>query len=99
MTKLRRPWQQASLNVFLTRAILNDPGKNQLRKMWLGWSTQVHGVHSQSWTSRLLLYHPFGAHISWRRYCKQGKEKYMSLIASLDSIIRTNTNPGHDTLS
>ena len=34
MAKLRRPWQQASLSVFLMKVILDGPGKKGLRKMW-----------------------------------------------------------------
>ena len=33
VAKLYRPWQQVSLSVFPTRAILNGPGKKRLRKM------------------------------------------------------------------
>ena len=35
VTKLCHPWRQASLSVFLTREILNGPGKKRLREMWL----------------------------------------------------------------
>ena len=52
VAKLYRPWQQALLNVFLMRAILNGPGKKPLRKMWFLQPTQVRDVHSQSWMSR-----------------------------------------------
>ena len=46
MAKLRRPWQQASLNVFLTKAILNGPGKKGLQKMYFLQYMQVREVAS-----------------------------------------------------
>ena len=97
MGKLRRPWQQASLSVSLTRAILDGPGKRGLRKMWLLLSTQASGVHSQSWVSRWLLYRPPGR-VRWRWYCEQKKRNIISLIPSLDCIIRPNTISGDGTL-
>ena len=46
MAKLRPPWQQASLSVFLTKAILNGPGKKGLQKMYFLQYMQVREVPS-----------------------------------------------------
>ena len=45
MEKLRRRWQLVSLSVFLTRAILNGPGKKGLRKMWFLLPMLVRGLY------------------------------------------------------
>jgi len=73
MAQLTRPWQQASLSVYLTRAILNGSRKKGLRRC--GFI-----AYAGTWIANLQVGRPLtksarGAHLSWRWYCEQKKTK------------------------
>ena len=98
MEKLRLPWQQASLSVFL---ILNGPGKKLLRKVCFSQPTEVRAsdIHRQILNVSLTSSSPAGRFSGGADTVSKRNESITLLIASLDCIICANAIPGDGTLS